>query len=150
MSKNTFSAELMDRLTATDFVDDFTEDGGIRYSKDFYMAMHKEISKGLSYVQAYEALGFPVKELGTDRANACGKRAEQLAREGKLNYVDPSSYDGRVPLKEMQEYLGKMSLEEQNAYLTARTIWLETAQEVKKKFLSDYAEKISSLRRTTK
>jgi hypothetical protein len=97
----------------------------------------------MTYVQAFEALGFSTKVLGTDRANACGKRAVQMAKEGTLNTVDPSSYDGSVPMEKM----GKMTPEEEMAYLKARNIYLETIFEIKKKTLSELLEKpVSSIK----
>ena len=119
------------------FVSDL-KNGKIIYSKDFYMAMNKQIESGKTYVEAYEALGFDVKILGKDRANSAGKRAVQMAKEGKLNTVDPSSYDGSVP----REKMGEMSMAEELAYLRARTSYLEEMEEAKKKFLLEYAESI--------
>ena len=90
-----------------------------------------------------EKLTINVDVLGTDRANACGKRAVKMAEEGKLNTVKPSSYDGSVPLEKM----GPMTLEEKAAYLEARTIYLETLVEAKKKWLSELLGKpVSSIR----
>ena len=125
-----------------EFIADYRK-GRIVYSKDFYIAMYKKIQAGMTYVQAYKALGFNVDVLGTDRANACGKRAVKMAEEGKLNTVKPSSYDGSVPLEKM----GPMTLEEKAAYLEARTIYLETLVEAKKKWLSELLGKpVSSIR----
>ena len=61
-----------------------------------------------------------------------------MAKEGKLNTIDPSSYDGSVP----REKMGEMSMAEELAYLRARTSYLEEMDEAKKKFLSEYAESI--------
>ena len=124
--------EIWDQLE-NEFVADYRK-GRIIYSKDFYVALYKKIQEGMTYVQAFEALGFSTKVLGTDRANACGKRAVQMAKEGTLNTVDPSSYDGSVPEEEM-------------AYLKARNIYLETIFEIKKKTLSELLEKpVSSIK----
>lgn len=123
--------EIWDQLE-NEFVADYRK-GRIIYSKDFYIALYKKIQEGMTYVQAFEALGFSTKVLGTDRANACGKRAVQMAKEGKLNTVDPSTYDGSVPMEKM----GKMTPEEELAYLKARNIYLETVYEIKKKTLSE-------------
>ena len=112
--------------------------GRIRYSKDFYMAMHIAIQNGMTYAKAYESLGFDLNLLGTDRANAAGKRAEQMARDGKLNHIDASSYDGSVPREMMP---ANMTIDEEKAYLTARVHYLETLHEAKKKFFSELAEK---------
>lgn len=124
------------------FVSDY-RNGRIIYSKDFYIALYKKIQEGMTYVQAFEALGFSTKVLGTDRANACGKRAVKMAKEGKLNTVDPSAYDGSVPMEKM----GKMTPEEEFAYLKARNIYLETVYEIKKKTLSELLGKpVSSIK----
>lgn len=67
----------------------------IIYTKDFYVAMYKKISEEhMTYVAAYNSLGFSTAVLGEDRANSAGKRAMQLGREGRLFTADPSSYDG--------------------------------------------------------
>ena len=133
--------EIWDQLE-NEFVADYRK-GRIIYSKDFYVALYKKIQEGMTYVQAFEALGFSTKVLGTDRANACGKRAVQMAQEGTLNTVDPSSYDGSVPMEKM----GKMTPEEEMAYLKARNIYLETIFEIKKKTLSELLEKpVSSIK----
>ena len=133
--------EIWDQLE-NGFVADYRK-GRIIYSKDFYVALYKKIQEGMTYVQAFEALGFSTKVLGTDRANACGKRAVQMAKEGTLNTVDPSSYDGSVPMEKM----GKMTPEEEMAYLKARNIYLETIFEIKKKTLSELLEKpVSSIK----
>lgn len=133
--------EIWDQLE-NEFVADYRK-GRIIYSKDFYIALYKKIQEGMTYVQAFEALGFSTKVLGTDRANACGKRAVQMAKEGKLNTVDPSTYDGSVPMEKM----GKMTPEEELAYLKARNIYLETVYEIKKKTLSELLGKpVSSIK----
>ena len=133
--------EIWDQLE-NEFVADYRK-GRIIYSKDFYVALYKKIQEGMTYVQAFEALGFSTKVLGTDRANACGKRAVQMAKEGTLNTVDPSSYDGSVPMEKM----GKMPPEKEMAYLKARNIYLETIFEIKKKTLSELLEKpVSSIK----
>ena len=108
--------------------------GRIIYSKDFYAALYKKINSDMTYVEAFEALGFSTKVLGTDRANACGKRAVKMAEEGKLNPTDPKTYDGSVP----PEKMGKMTPEEELAYLRARNIYLETLVEAKKSGYRNY------------
>ena len=85
----------------------------IIYTKDFYVAMYKKISEEhMTYVAAYNSLGFSTAVLGEDRANSAGKRAMQLGREGRLFTADPSSYDGSVP----REAMGAMSPLEELAY----------------------------------
>ena len=136
--------EIWDQLE-NEFVADYRK-GRIIYSKDFYVALYRKIQEGMTYVQAFEALGFSAKILGTDRANACGKRAVQMAREGKLNTVDPSTYDGSVQIENM----GKMTPVEEFAYLKARNIYLETIHEIKKKTLSEFLEKSVSSTKSKK
>ena len=133
--------EIWDQLE-NEFVADYRK-GRIIYSKDFYVALYKKIQEGMTYVQAFESLGFSTKVLGTDRANACGKRAVQMAKEGKLNTVDPSAYDGSVPM----EKIGKMTPEEEFGYIEVRNIYLETVYEIKKKTLSELLGKpVSSIK----
>ena len=94
----------------------------IIYTKDFYVAMYKKISEEhMTYVAAYNSLGFSTAVLGENRANSAGKRAVQMAREDRLFTVDPSSYDGSVP----REAMGAMSPAEELAYLKARNSYLE-------------------------
>ena len=118
------------------FVSDY-RNGRIIYSKDFYAALYKKINSGMTYVKAFESLGFSTKVLGTDRANACGKRAVKMAQEGRLKPTDPATYEGSVP----PEKMGKMTHEEEFAYLKARNIYLETIHEIKKKTLLEFLEK---------
>lgn len=104
-----------------EFVTGFKEDR-LFYSKDFDVAMYKKIKEeGMTYVQAYNALGFDTKILGENSANAAGKRVMEKARQNKLFTIDESSYDGSVPMEEM----GKLTPEEERAYLKARTRYLE-------------------------
>ena len=69
-----------------------------------------------------------------------------MAEEGKLNTVDPSTYDGSVPMEKM----GKMTHEEEFAYLKARNIYLETIHEIKKKTLLEFLEKSVSSTKSKK
>ena len=102
----------------------------IVYSKDFYVAMYKKIhDDGMTYVQAYNALGFDTKILGENRANSAGKRVMKMAEKIRLFTVDPSSYDGSVPMEEM----GNLAPEEKMAYLIARNAYLEELVEAQKK-----------------
>ena len=48
--------EIWDQLE-NEFVADYRK-GRIIYSKDFYVALYKKIQEGMTYVQAFEALGF--------------------------------------------------------------------------------------------
>ncbi len=122
------------------FVVGFKEDR-LFYSKDFDVAMYKKIhDEGMSYVEAYNALGFDTKVLGENRANAAGKRVMAKARNNELFTVDESSYDGSVPPEEM----GKLSPEEERAYLKARNHYLEELLETQKKMESELEEFLSS------
>ncbi len=105
----------------------------IFYNKDFYVAMYKRIhDEHMSYVQAYESLGFSVEQLGKTRAEQAGKKAMEKARQNKLFTVDPSSYDGSMSLDEMPD----LSPEEERAYMKARIIYLESMVEAQKKIPS--------------
>ena len=113
----------------------------IAHHKEFYVAMSKKIhEEGMTYVEAYNALGFDTKILGENRANSAGKRVMQMARENKLFTVDPSNYDGSVPREEM----GNLAPEEEIAYLKARNMYLEELVEAQKKIPSLLAEMFTS------
>ena len=114
------------------FVSGFKEDR-LYYTKDFDVALYKKIQEGMTYVEAYNALGFDTKVLGEDRANAAGKRVMRKARDHKLFTADADSYDGSVPLEEM----GELSPEEERAYLKARTHYLEEMLAAQKKMRSE-------------
>lgn len=119
-----------------EFVAGFKEDR-LFYSKDFDVAMYKKITEeGMTYVQAYNALGFDTEILGENRANAAGKRVMEKARQNKLFTIDEGSYDGSVPMDEM----GKLSPEEERAYLRARTRYLEEMLQAQKKIRSELEE----------
>lgn len=91
-------------------------------TKDFYVAMYKKISEEhMTYVAAYNSLGFSTAVLGKDRANSAGKRAVQMAREDRLFAIAPFNYDESVP----REAMGAMSPAEELAYLKARNSYLE-------------------------
>lgn len=113
----------------------------IVYHRDFYVAMYKKIhDEGMTYVEAYNALGFDTKILGENRATSAGKRVMQMARENRLFTIDPSSYDGAVPREEM----GELAPEEEIAYLKARNMYLEELVEAQKKIPSLLAEMFTS------
>lgn len=119
-----------------EFVTGFKEDR-LFYSKDFDIAMYKKIKEeGMTYVQAYNALGFDTEVLGENRANAAGKRVMEKARQNKLFTIDESSYDGSVPMEEM----GNLTPEEERAYLRARTRYLEEMLLAQKKIRSELEE----------
>lgn len=119
-----------------EFVTGFKEDR-LFYSKDFDIAMYKKIhDEGMTYVQAYNALGFDTNILGEDRANAVGKRVMQKARDNKLFTIDASNYDGSVPMEQM----GTLTPEEERAYLKARNHYLEEMLLAQKKIRSELEE----------
>ena len=97
------------------------------------MAMYKRITEEkMTYVEAYESLGFDCNVLGETRALQAGKNTMQKASENKLFTSDPVNYDGSVPLDSMPD----LSLEEQNAYMVKRIIYLEAVVEAQKKIQS--------------
>lgn len=107
------------------------------YSKDFDIAMYKKIhDEGMTYVEAYNALGFDTNVLGVDRANAAGRRVMQKARDNKLFTIDASNYDGSVPMEQM----GNLTPEEERAYLKARNHYLEEMLLAQKKIRSELEE----------
>ena len=119
-----------------EFVTGFKEDR-LFYSKDFDIAMYKKIhDEGMTYVQAYNALGFDTNVLGEDRANAAGKRVMQKAKDNKLFTIDASNYDGSVSMEQM----GNLSPEEERAYLKARNHYLEEMLLAQKKIRSELEE----------
>ena len=124
------------------FLKDFRGDD-IIYTKDFYVAMYKKISEEhMTYVAAYNSLGFSTAVLGENRANSAGKRAVQMARADRLFTVDPSGDDGSVP----REAMGAMSPAEELAYLKARNSYLEELATAQKKLRSELADMTTSLR----
>lgn len=123
------------------FVESYTN-GRIMYTKDFYVAMHKKIQEGMTYVEAYKSLGFNIDITGTDRANAAGKRAEQMARTGKLDTTKVETYNGSIKLEDMPP----LSDKERLAYLEARVIYLERLEKVKKKLQQDLLENSFTLK----
>lgn len=123
-----------------EFVAGFHEDR-LYYTKDFDVAMYKKIhNEGMTYVEAYNALGFDTSVLGEDRANAAGKRVMEKARNHKLFTVDETSYDGSVP----REKMGNLTPEEEMAYLKARNHYLEEMLLAQKKMQSELAEFLTS------
>lgn len=68
---------------------------GIKYTDDFYLEMfHLTHDEGLTYLEAYQRLGFDTDELGERRAVQAGYRASQYALEqfcfNGLNVIDLS------------------------------------------------------------
>lgn len=125
-----------------DYVDHFSG-GRLVYTHEFYQDLYKQIQKGKTYVQAYKGLGFNVKALGEDRANAAGKRAVQMAKDGNLYKAQIGDYPGTVPVDKMQ-YLKEEGMDKYLAYLEAA---LDVEKEKKRSF---YQEKYSELKKAGK
>lgn len=114
------------------FENDYVETlrkGKLVYSRDFYKAMVKYINQGMTYVEAYRACGFNVEALGTDRANAAGKRAVAMDKDGSLYKVLPTDMDATIPLDRMDK---DMDDEHKLAYFQARCMYLEAELEYEK------------------
>lgn len=132
-----------------DYADHFSG-GRLVYTHEFYQDLYKQIQKGKTYVQAYKGLGFNVKALGEDRANAAGKRAVQMAKDGNLYKAQIGDYRGTVPVDKMQ-YLKEEGMDKYLAYLEGRCLYLEAALDVEKeKKRSFYQEKYSELKKAGK
>lgn len=83
-------ADMIEPFLDNPFLKDFRGDD-IIYTRDFYVAMYKKISEEhMTYVAAYNSLGFSTAVLGEDRANSAGKRAVQMAREDRLFTIGPA------------------------------------------------------------
>lgn len=100
----------------------------IIYTNDFHPAMYRLIQGGMTYVQAYNALGFDTSVLGVGRANCAGQRAMAAAKDGSLFIVDPANYDGSKAMD--WEKLDGMSVHEQNACLKAHLLYMEELLEM--------------------
>lgn len=100
----------------------------IVYRDGFHAAMYRLIQGGMTYVQAYNALGFDTSVLGIGRANCAGQRAMAAARDGSLFSVDPAAFDGSKIMD--WDKLGEMSVYEQNACMTARLLYMEEMLEM--------------------
>ena len=113
---------------ANDYVETIRK-GKLIYSRDFYKAMLKHIQSGMTYVEAYKACGFDVDALGTDRANAAGKRAVAMDKDGSLYKVLPTDMDATIPLDKMDT---TMDDAHKLAYFQARCMYLEAELEYEK------------------
>lgn len=121
--------EVRERLLANEYVVRF-ENNRITYSRDFHIEMYRRIHDlRMTYVQAYEDLGFDVGLLGTNRANAAGRRTMEMYRSNRLFAADPGDWDGTVPMGEM----GDLPPEQELAYLRARNLYLEAVVKALKK-----------------
>lgn len=99
------------------------------YTKEFYYQMNILLEQGKSAREAYDALGFDSSRLGVDRANACARRAREMAAERKGREPLPSDFDGSIPVAEMTG----LSAEEMRAYAIAREQYLQDVIELQKK-----------------
>jgi len=103
----------------------------IIYSDDFHAAMYQKIrDAGMTYVEAYNALGFSTELLGVGRANCAGQRAMAAAKSGTLFSVDPAKFNGSQAMD--WDQLSGLSVYEQNASMTARLLYLEEMVEMLK------------------
>ena len=114
------------------FENDYVETirkGKLIYSRDFYKAMLKYIKEGKTYVEAYRACGFNVEALGKDRANAAGKRAVEMDKDGSLYRILPTDMDATIPTDKMD-----MDIDDAHklAYFQARCMYLEAELEYEK------------------
>lgn len=126
-----------------EFVKDYDmENDRLIYSKDFYIALYKKLQKGLSDVEAYEALGFDTKVLGVNRAYAACKRARTYVSKNGYT-VKVGNYDGSVD----RSLMGNLTPEEEYAFFKARTIYLESLVEAYKKKPVIMQEILSSLKK---
>lgn len=135
--------EEMQEALASPYVETWRK-GRLVYTREFYRDMYDRIDHGMTYVQAYAALGFNVEALGTDRANAAGKRAVKMKEDGTLYKISPGDFDGTIPMAQMKD----LTPEERLAYLEARCMYLEVALDYEKeKKRSAYLAKYSELKK---
>ncbi len=113
---------------ANDYVETIRK-GKLIYSRDVDKAVLKHIHSGITYVEAYKACGFDVDSLGTDRANAAGKRAVAMDKDGSLYKVLPTDMDATIPLDKMDT---TMDDAHKLAYFQARCMYLEAELEYEK------------------
>ena len=121
------------------YVKTIAKNGDIYYTDEFYAAMYEKITKeSMTYVEAYNALGFDTSVLTEDRAYSAGKRAVQRARNRRAFERNPAEFDSDTPFEEMMSrYLnGSMTREELYANMAARLIVLEEIHKELKKTIS--------------
>jgi len=121
------------------YVKTIAKNGDIYYTDEFYTAMYEKITKeSMTYVEAYNALGFETSILTEDRAYSAGKRAVQRARNRRAFERNPAEFDSDTPFEEMMSrYLnGSMTREELYANMAARLIVLEEIHKELKKTIS--------------
>ena len=103
-SDNKFVAELTKNMDA--FI----------YTKDFYVALYKQLESGMTSIEAYESLGFDTKKLGKNCAQAAAKRARQKAKNGEFE-PKAENYDGSIPIEEMPGTTSRKSTSQTEIYL---------------------------------
>lgn len=140
MSKHT-SKEALLAICDNQFVKTIKGDK-IEYTKDFYVVLYKKLEAGMKAAEAYESMGFNVKSLGKDRANAAAQRAKIFGYSGDYT-INPDNYDGSVA----RDKMGDLSTEEELAYYKARTMYLEVVYEIQKKIPYNWEEVLIYLKR---
>ena len=80
------------------------------YTKDFYIALYKQLEKGMTAIEAYESLGFNTKTLEKTVRSLRPNEQDKKARNGEFE-PKADNFDGSVPIEEMPE----MSLEEKSS-----------------------------------
>ena len=129
------------KITKVTYDNDFVADVDINtlriyYTNDFYFVMSKLLKAGKSPIEAYNSLGFDTKVLGEDRAYKAAQRAREKAK--KPNYgIDYKDFDGSIT----RDKMGELSPQEETAYWKARALYCEKAMQLKKKIVSQLAEK---------
>lgn len=118
------------RIEDNPYVERFdAESGRITYARGFHHALYERIhDEGMTYTDAYAALGFDLAVLGTNRALSAGRRTMEMARNNQLDRRR-IRYDGSVPPDQM----GQLAPDEELAYLRARNLYLEAVVRAQKK-----------------
>ena len=127
------------------YVRTVASNGDLYYTDEFYSAMYEKITRdGMTYVEAYNALGFNTAILTEARANAAGTRAVKMIQKKKLFEKNIADYDSDTPFDEMVRkcLAGEMTRDELYANMAARIIVLEEVnKELLKKTKSSNAAK---------
>lgn len=112
------------------------KNGDLYYTDDFYPAMYEKITQeGMSYVEAYRALGFDTDVLTEARANSAGTRAVKKMANKKFFDKNPADYDSDTTFADMMKKCasGEMSRDDLYANMAARLIVLESMNDTLKK-----------------
>ena len=118
--------------------------GNIYYTEEFYSAMYEKIKgENMTYVEAYNALGFDTAVLTEARANSAGTRAVKMMEKKKLFEKSPADFDSDTTFEEMVKKCvsGEMTRDELYANMAARLIVLEEMNKTLKKTKLSDAEK---------